>query len=87
MKVGDRIRLDVGGYCGTDLKDFSIEEFRHTLGVFTSENARTAGQFTPICEMYDRGPDSVNKYLSNWGEYISNQVPMFMNLPKGSNTD
>lgn len=83
MKPGDRIRLTryiMGHACGTE--DFTVEEFRHCLGVFESEEHRTAGRFTPLCELYEPGPDSEHLYISNFGEYISNMVPAFMNIPK-----
>ncbi|WP_373237748.1 hypothetical protein [Cohaesibacter celericrescens] len=76
---GDRIRLELN-YGRT--KDFVVEQYRDCLGVFISPEDRTAGKFTPLCEMYGRGPESEDKYLSNYGEYITNQVPIWMQLPK-----
>ena len=81
MKAGDKIRCTdymMGHSIGT--LDFTVEEFRFCLGVFQSENHRKAGRFTPLCDLYERGPESEDKYISNFGEYVSNQVPMFMNL-------
>jgi hypothetical protein len=83
MQAGDRIRLTqyVMGYaCGS--LDFTVEEFRYCLGVFYSDEHRKVGKFTPLCDLYDRGPDSENSYISNFGEYVTNMVPSFMNLPR-----
>ncbi len=81
MKAGDKIRCReylMGVSTGTS--DFTVEEFRFCLGVFQSDQHREAGRFTPLCDLYERGPESEDKYISNFGEYVSNQVPMFMNL-------
>ena len=81
MKAGDRIRIDVGSHgLYSDLQDFTVEEFRYCLGVFLSDLHRHAGRFTPLCELYERGPESEDKYLSNFGEYTTNMVQGFMNL-------
>ena len=82
MKAGDRIR--VFSYwsdhiTGTD--DFTVEEFRHCLGIFASEQHREAGNFTPLCELYERGPDSKNGYISHYGEYYTNPVQAWMDIP------
>ncbi len=82
MKVGDRIRM--GKYifnfpAGT--KDYTIEEFRFCLGIFESEQHRKAMKFTPLCELYERGPDSKTKYLSNFGEYYTEPVQSWMDIP------
>lgn len=82
MKAGDKIRMDVGWRLYKDLQDFTVEEFRDCLGVFMNEQDRMAGKFTPLCELYGRGPESETKYISNFGEYVTNQVPLFMNIPK-----
>ncbi|MEE9238678.1 MAG: hypothetical protein V3U58_03870 [Thermodesulfobacteriota bacterium] len=82
MKAGNRIRLTeymCRHAIGT--KDFTVEEFRFCLGIFRSEQHRQAGEFTPLCELYESGPESEQGYISNFGEYISNMVPSFMNLP------
>ena len=81
MKAGDRVRLTdyvIGYPCGCI--DYTVEEFRFCLGIFESDQHRLAGKFTPLCDLYERGPESENKYISNFGEYVSNQVPSFMNL-------
>ena len=52
MRKGDRIRIStrIFGYnAGYD--DFTVEEFRHCLGIFRSEQDRVANNFTPLCEM------------------------------------
>lgn len=82
MKVGDKIRVFT--YCmgfkkGTE--DYTIEEFRFCLGFFQSNDHRKANKFTPLCELYERGPDSKNDYISNYGEYYTNPVQAWMNLP------
>ena len=72
MKAGDRIRVQHYMF-GTryELKDYTIEEFRFCLGFFESEDHRKAGKFTPLCEMYERGPESEDAYISNFGEYYT----------------
>lgn len=79
MKSGDRIRLK--SYM-VGLEDFTVEEFRFCLGIFESSQHRKAGAFTPLCELYGRGPDSEDEYISNFGEYTTNMVPSFMNLQR-----
>jgi|TARA_R110002096_G_scaffold262406_4_gene455895 hypothetical protein len=83
MKAGDRIKVDVG-WSGmySEYQDFTVEEFRYCLGIFASDDHRKAGKFTPLCEMYERGPESKNEYIPNFGEYTSNLVQAFMNLPR-----
>ena len=82
MKAGNKIRVQIY-YMGHELeqKDFIVEEFRYCLGIFESENHRKAGKFTPLCEIYDRGPESKDDYISNFGEYVTNLVPAWMDLP------
>ncbi len=83
MKVGDRIRVQkyTMGH-PTHQDDYTVEEFRHCLGIFVSENARTAQEFTPLCELYDVAPDSEQKYISNYGEYQTKWVQGWMDLPR-----
>lgn len=77
MKAGNRIRIkNLYG----DNKDFTVEEFRYCLGIFASEQCREAGEFTPLCRLYYDGPESEKKYISNHGEYRSNQVPRWMDI-------
>jgi hypothetical protein len=82
MKAGDRIRVQK--YCmghPSHLDDYTVEEFRHCLGVFLSEARRTAEEFTPLCELYEPGPDSVQGYIANYGEYHTNMVQGWMDIP------
>jgi hypothetical protein len=81
MKAGDRIRLDVGNGNYSDLRDFTVEEFRFCLGIFLDDYRRYVGEFTPLCELYGPGPDSKHNYLNGYGDYITNKVPLFMNIP------
>lgn len=85
MKAGDRIRVQqyIMG-CPTEQEDFTVEEFRYCLGFFESEQHRTMGIFTPLCDMYEKGPDSEEKYMSNMGEYVTNKVPAWMDLPRSA---
>lgn len=83
IREGDRIRVDCGcHWMGPDLQDFTVESFRGALGIFQSENDRTASRFTPLCKLYEAGPDSEVKYIPNYGEYTTNLVPAFMQIPK-----
>lgn len=82
MKAGDKIRInwfDFGYWDGVE--DYVVEEFRYTLGIFRSEQHRVAGVFTPLCELYYRGPESENAYLSNFGEYTTNLVQGWSDIP------
>lgn len=83
MKAGDKIRIQkyILG-TPTHLADYEVEEFRHCLGIFESHAHRKAGNFTPLCDLYESGPESNVDYISNYGEYITNQVPSFMNITK-----
>lgn len=79
LYVGDRIRIE-----GQWSNSFSltVEMFRDCLGVFLTDQHRTAGKFTPLCELYGFGAGSANGYISNFGEYIKNPVAEWMQLPK-----
>ena len=83
MKAGDKIKLDFG-WDGmySDYQDFIIEEFRYCLGIFRSEDHRKAGKFLPLCDLFENGPDSVVGYIPNFGEYTTNQVQRWMDLPR-----
>jgi len=78
MKEGDRIRvfLRYG-----DTEDFTVEMFRHCLGIFLSKQHREAGVFKPLCDLYEPGSESESKYISNFGAYNSNLVPTWMDIP------
>ena len=82
MKAGNRIRIQ-HYICGhpSECTDHTVEEFRFCLGIFLSEQARTAGHFTPLCALYERGPESEDKYISNYGEYYTNPVQSWMDIP------
>ena len=82
MKVGDKIRVQkyiMGTPAYTD--DYIVEEFRFCLGIFLSEEHRTAQLFTPLCELYSPAPDAKEGYIPNFGEYYDKYVQSFMNLP------
>jgi len=79
MKAGDRIRIKT--FYG-EILDFNVEEFRHCLGVFQSEDHRKAQRFTPLCDLYEPAPDAKQGYISNFGEYWDSYVPLYMNIPK-----
>lgn len=82
MKAGDRIRIQTY-YRGSkdELIDYTVEEFRHCLGIFETDQDREAGRFTPLCEIYEPGPESEEKYIPNYGSYTSNLVQAWMDLP------
>lgn len=84
MRVGDKIRVQryMFGQYPTHQEDFIIEEFRFALGFFESDAHRVMGKFTPLCDLYERGPESENKYMPNEGEYTTNLVPAWMDLPR-----
>ena len=82
IKAGSRIRLNIymfGNIIGTE--DYTVEEFRFCLGIFESDEHRKASKFTPLCELYTCGPNSEADYIPNFGEYITNQVPSWMDIP------
>jgi hypothetical protein len=82
MKAGNKIRLQhyIFGH-PLEQKDYVVEEFRHCLGIFLSDQHRQAEQFTPLCDLYEPGADSEQKYISNHGEYHTNMVQSWMDLP------
>jgi len=69
----------MGHRSGTE--DFIVEEFRHCLGIFANNEDRIMERFTPLCDLYGPGPESEQQYMSNRGEYITNMVPSWMDLP------
>lgn len=82
MKAGDKIRVQkyvMGRPCGTD--DYVVEEFRYCLGIFRSKQHRKACMFIPLCDLYERGSDSEQKYISNFGKYVTNQVQGWIDIP------
>lgn len=82
MKAGNRIRVStyIMGY-ESGFEDFTVEEFRFCLGIFMSPQHREAGHFTPLCELFEPGPDSRREYISNYGEYHSGMVQGWSDLP------
>lgn len=78
MKAGDKIRIKNYPY-GT-LTDYIVEEFRYCLGIFEDEDCRKAGNFTPLCELYEKGPTSKQDYICNYGSYYTNQVRAWMDI-------
>jgi len=81
MKAGDRIRIQsymMGFACGTT--DYTVEEFRFCLGVFLDEDHRRANKFTPLCVLYERGPESKDDYISHYGSYYTNPVQGWMDI-------
>lgn len=82
MKAGDRIRVQkyVMGY-PSHTEDYTVEEFRFCLGIFLDEDYRKANIFKPLCDLYERGPYSENSYISNFGEYYTNPVQAWMDIP------
>ena len=83
MKAGDKVRLAryIMGH-QVETEDFTVEEFRYCLGIFESPQHRMAGNFTPLCDLYEKGPESESDYISNYGQYFTNMVPAFMNIPR-----
>jgi len=81
MKAGDRIRVftyTMGHRTGT--KDFTVEEFRYCLGIFENAMCKEAGHFTPLCNLYETGPDSEERYISNFGPYHTSMVQAWMDI-------
>jgi len=81
MKAGDKIRVHeyIMGH-QTGHTDYTVEEFRFCLGIFLDDQRREAGHFTPLCELYARGPDSESKYISNYGSYYTNKVQAWSDI-------
>jgi len=82
MQAGDRIR--VGYYINGHMagyNDYTVELFRYCLGIFPSNDHREASKFTPLCDLYERGAYSEKKYISNFGEYHTNLVQAWMDIP------
>lgn len=83
LKPGDRIRI----FTRFGTEDHTLEEFRHCLGFFMSHAHRTAGCFSPLCEWYEPGPDSVEIYIPNFGPYRTNQVQAWGEIPAHDDAD
>lgn len=85
-KAGDTIRIARDtNWRGFEVLTFKLEIFRHTLGFFDGNNAREASIFTPLSDpdLYGDGPDSHDEYISNYGPYRTNQVPLFEIISSG----
>ena len=81
MKAGHRIRvLDWYRDSLIGTNEYVVEEFRHCLGIFESGAHREAGRFTPLCELYEPGPDSEERYIGNFGNYHTNEVQAWIDL-------
>jgi hypothetical protein len=81
MQAGDRIRVQrwmMGHRVYTE--DFTVEQFRFCLGIFESEDHRRANRFLPLCELYERGPESKDDYISNFGECYTKPVQAWMDI-------
>lgn len=82
MKSGDTIRVftwRMGNHVGQP-EDFIVEEFRYCLGIFMSDEDRQACKFTPLCDLYEKGPELKRRYIANYGEYYTNQVQAWMDI-------
>lgn len=77
LAVGDWIRIKDRFEC----RDFKVVEFRQCLGIWESGAHIEAGHFTPLSELYEPGPESEKGYIPNYGEYSTNMVPSWMNIP------
>ncbi|WP_338561821.1 hypothetical protein [Erwinia sp. E_sp_B04_7] len=84
-KAGDTIRIvrDDNWY-GIEVLTFTLEVFRHTLGYFADEQAREASRFTALSDpdLYGNGPESKDAYISNYGPYKTNQIPLYEIISK-----
>lgn len=76
MKAGDRIKIKTYTF-GHETGEvvLTVEEFRQSLGVFRSHQARQAGHFTPLCDLYKPVPGSQEKYIPNYGLYCPEMQP------------
>ena len=77
MKAGNRIRVFMSR---DDTKDYTVEEFRHCLGIFVTDQDREAANFMPLCELYEHAPDAQKIYISNYGESYDKWVQGWMDL-------
>jgi hypothetical protein len=76
--AGDKIRIE-GNWGRVYIR--RVEVFRDCLGVFLSDQARTMGKFTPLCDLYGFGAGSSHGYMSNHGEYVKNPVALWAQVP------
>lgn len=85
VEAGDKIALKYYYPFGEDsgYEDiFEVVYFRFALGVFLSDDAKKAEDFTPLCELYKKSEKSTQEYISNYGEYISNKIPAWRIVEK-----
>jgi hypothetical protein len=83
MKVGNRIRIAPEHLDReTEEREFIVVEHRQTFGVFWSEEAREAGDLTPLCDLYIPAEDSETEYIPNYGEYDTKMVPCWTVVPE-----
>ena len=83
VSEGDKILrpwVDPMGVVTSDYDEYEVILFRGCLGIFETEQHKEMGRITPICNLYEAGPDSENKYMSNIGPYQTNLVPAFIVL-------
>lgn len=81
MKAGDKIRCKrymMGCVVGSN--DFTVEEFRYSLGIFESEQHREAGKFTPLCDLYEPSAKSESSYIPNFGSYNTDMIESWENI-------
>lgn len=84
-KSGDIIRIVRGdNWGGKEVLTYTLEVYRHTLGYFESEQDREACRLTPLSnpDLYGDGPGSKEAYISNYGPYRTNQIPLFEIISK-----
>ena len=80
MKVfkGDIIRIPAHYLKSlTVATEFEVVEFRNCLGIYETEEAKVAGDLTPLCTLYEPSPASTSVYLTNYGSYETNMVPVW----------
>ncbi len=75
VRVGDTIRLRIAQGHYEEIVEAVVELHRCCPGVFFFEYERRVGGFHPLCEFYERGPNSRDEYEPNYGEYVSDLVP------------
>lgn len=86
-KIGDIVRVE-RSYWGDDVyfTEHKIEELNYCLGFYGDSEGfgpRTPCNFTPLCELYDKAPESTEKYHSNYGPYHSSYINKFEIIKAG----
>jgi hypothetical protein len=82
VEAGDKILIKWHNGLYEDENVFEVVFFRFALGFFESEEAKEAGNFTPLCDVYKKSEKSTQEYISNYGEYISNKIPAWVIIEK-----